>query len=95
MSDDDRERGTDGAGISADGAAVLASAPIEVVAEIGRVPMRGDEVLGLISGVVLSLGERRRDLVTLRVGGRAWARGELVNVDDDLGVRITEILPQR
>jgi flagellar motor switch/type III secretory pathway protein FliN len=84
-----------GEGISPEGAAVLASAPVEIVAEIGRVPMRGDEVLGLINGVVLSLGERRRDMVTLRVGGRAWARGELVNVDDDLGVRITEIIRQR
>jgi type III secretion system YscQ/HrcQ family protein len=94
MSDKDgRDKG--GEGISADGAAILAAAPVEVVAEIGRVPMRGDEVLGLINGVVLSLGERKRDLVTLRVGGRAWARGELVNIDDDLGVRITEILRQR
>jgi flagellar motor switch/type III secretory pathway protein FliN len=94
MSDKDaRDKG--GEGISAEGAAILASAPVEVVAEIGRVPMRGDEVLGLINGVVLSLGERKRDLVTLRVGGRIWARGELVNIDDDLGVRITEILRQR
>jgi flagellar motor switch protein FliN/FliY len=92
MSEKESPGGKGGPGISADGAAILASAPVEVVAEIGRVPMRGDEVLGLINGVVLSLGERRRDMVTLRVGGRAWARGELVNIDDDLGVRITEIL---
>jgi flagellar motor switch protein FliN len=76
-------------------AALLASAPVEVVAEIGRVPMRGDEVMGLASGTVVALGERRRDLVTLRVGGRPWARGELVNVDDQLGVRITELLRPR
>jgi type III secretion system YscQ/HrcQ family protein len=79
-------------GMNPDAVAVMASAPVEVVAELGRVSMRGDEVLGLVNGVVLSLGERRRDLITLRVGGRAWARGELVNVDDSLGVRITEIL---
>jgi flagellar motor switch protein FliN len=76
-------------------AGLLASAPVEVVAEIGRVPMRGDEVMGLASGTVVALGERRRDLVTLRVGGRPWARGELVNVDDQLGVRITELLRPR
>jgi flagellar motor switch/type III secretory pathway protein FliN len=87
----EKDRSGEG-GMNPEGAAVLASAPVEVVAEIGRVSMRGDEVLGLINGVVLSLGERRRDLVTLRVGGRAWARGELVNVDDSLGVRITELI---
>jgi type III secretion system YscQ/HrcQ family protein len=90
----EKDRSGEG-GMNPEGAAVLASAPVEVVAEIGRVSMRGDEVLGLINGVVLSLGERRRDVVTLRVGGRAWARGELVNIDDTLGVRITEIIPRR
>ena len=74
---------------------LLASAPVEVVAEIGRLPMRGDEVMGLVAGTVVALGERRRDMITLRVGGRAWARGELVNVDDQLGVRITELLRPR
>ena len=76
-------------------AGLLASAPVEVIAEIGRIPMRGDEVMGLANGTVVALGERRRDMVTLRVGGRVWARGELVNVDDQLGVRITEILRPR
>jgi flagellar motor switch/type III secretory pathway protein FliN len=78
-----------------DAAQLLASAPVEIVAEIGRLPMRGDEVMGLVNGTVIALGERRRDMVTLRVGGRPWARGELVNVDDQLGVRITEILRPR
>jgi type III secretion system YscQ/HrcQ family protein len=75
-----------------DAAAVLASAPVEMIAEIGRVALRGDEVLGLTSGSVLPLGPRRRDLVTLRVGGRIWARGELVHIEEELGIRITEIL---
>lgn len=78
-----------------DAANLLASAPVEIVAEIGRLPMRGDEVMGLVNGTVIALGERRRDMVTLRVGGRPWARGELVNVEDQLGVRITEILRPR
>ena len=91
MSEKDRLEG----GLTADGAALLASAPVEVVAEIGRVPMRGDEVLGLLSGVVLSLGERRRDL---RHPARRRARlgpRRLVTIDDSLGVRITEVLRQR
>ncbi len=95
MSDKDKYGRVGDGGLDPEGASLLASSPVEVVAEIGRVPMRGDEVLGLVNGVVLSLGERRRDLVTLRVGGRVWARGELVNVDDELGVRITEIVRQR
>jgi type III secretion system YscQ/HrcQ family protein len=97
MSDEhDPRAGRPGDGSFApEAAAVLASAPVEIVAEIGRVPLRGDEVLGLTNGSVLPLGPRRRDLVTLRVGGRIWARGELVHIEEELGVRITEVLRPR
>jgi type III secretion system YscQ/HrcQ family protein len=96
MSDEqDPRSGRPGDGFGPEAAAALASAPVEIVAEIGRVPLRGDEVLGLISGSVLPLGPRRRDLVTLRVGGRIWARGELVHIEEELGVRITEVLRPR
>lgn len=78
-----------------EGAALLASAPVEVTAELGKLTLRGDEVMGLLAGSVLSLGPRRRDPIVLRVGGQPWARGEIVTVDDDLGVRITEILRSR
>jgi type III secretion system YscQ/HrcQ family protein len=71
--------------------AVLAAAPIEVVAEIGRLTLRGDEVLGLAPGSVLAFGGRGLQ-VTLTAGGQAWARGDLVDVDGELGVRLTEML---
>jgi type III secretion system YscQ/HrcQ family protein len=95
MSDEHDPRGRPGEGYGPEAAAVLASAPVELVAEIGRVALRGDEVLGLTNGSVLPLGPRRRDLVTLRVGGRVWARGELVHIEEELGVRITEVLRPR
>ena len=71
--------------------AVLAGAPVEVVAEVGRVTLRGDEVLALERGSVLAFGRRVAE-VDLLVGGRSWARGELVNVDGELGVRICELI---
>ena len=71
---------------------VLAGAPVEVVAELGRVILRGDEILGLERGSVLAFGHRPGARVDLVVGGRTWARGELVNVDGELGVRITEMM---
>ena len=67
-------------------AAALAAAPVEVVAELGRITLRGDEVLGLAPGVVLGLRVDRTSAVSLRVGGAIWAEGELVNVDGELGV---------
>jgi flagellar motor switch/type III secretory pathway protein FliN len=73
---------------------VLASAPIEVVAEIGRVEIRADELLGLRPGAVLTIGALGPSSVDLTAGGRLWARGELVNVDGQLGVRLNELVSE-
>ena len=73
-----------------DATAVLASAPVEVVAELGRVTMRGDELLGLGAGAVLALGRGRQN-VSLCVAGEVWAEGEIVDVDGQLGVRVTRV----
>jgi type III secretion system YscQ/HrcQ family protein len=74
-----------------DPASVLAAAPIEVTAEVGRITLRGEELLGLAPGVVLSFGGVRAPSVCLRVGGEIWAEGELVDVDGELGVRVTAL----
>jgi len=73
-------------------AAALAAAPVEVVAELGRITLRGDEVLGAAPGVVLGLRVDRTSAVTLRIGGAIWAEGELVNIEGELGVRVTRVL---
>jgi flagellar motor switch/type III secretory pathway protein FliN len=78
--------------VSAEAAQALAAAPVEIVAEVGRLTVRGDELVGLIEGGVLALGPRRPAQVVLRVGGRIWAQGELVAVDDQLAVRITTLV---
>jgi flagellar motor switch/type III secretory pathway protein FliN len=85
---------TDGGPVGAgvDVTAVLAAAPIEVVAELGRLTLRGDEVVGLGPGSVLSFGGTTARAVALRVGEEIWAEGELVDVDGELGVRVTAIV---
>jgi flagellar motor switch/type III secretory pathway protein FliN len=72
--------------------ALLAAAPVEVVAEVGRIVLRGEEVLALGPGAVLMLGGPRTAEVTLRVGDELWAEGELVDVDGALAVRVTRAL---
>ena len=73
----------------------LADAPIEVVAELARLTLRGDELLGLAPGAVLSMTLDRTRAITLRAGGEPWAEGELVDVDGQLGVRVTRLLTTR
>jgi type III secretion system YscQ/HrcQ family protein len=72
--------------------AALAAAPIEIVAELARLTLRGEELLGLAPGVVLTLAADRRRAVVLRAGGEAWAEGELCDVEGELGVRVTRLL---
>ncbi len=69
--------------------AALAASPIEVIVELGRLTLRGEDVVGLGPGAVLALGRLGAAPVVLRVGGEVWAEGELCDVDGALGVRVT------
>jgi len=67
---------------------VLEQAPVVVRVELGAVEMTAREWAELGPGDVVSLGRRVGDLAILRVGGVELARGELVQVDGEYGVRI-------
>ncbi|HYP75987.1 MAG TPA: FliM/FliN family flagellar motor switch protein [Polyangiaceae bacterium] len=71
--------------------AVLDS-PIVVRIEIGAVSMSAREWAELAPGDVIESGHRIAEPVVLRVAGREVARGELVNLEGELGVRIRELV---
>ena len=74
---------------------VLAAAPIQLVAELGRVTLRADEVSALKGGAVISLPPNAESRVELRFGDRLWARGELVDLDGQLAVRLISVTGSR
>jgi type III secretion protein Q len=61
--------------------------------ELARVEVTLSELARLEPGVALPLAIDRRGIVTLRVGERAIGRGELVDVDGAVGVRVLEVTP--
>lgn len=67
---------------------VLEDAPVVVRVELGSVEMKAREWAELAPGDVIALGRRVGDAAILRVGGVELARGELVQVDGEYGVRI-------
>lgn len=67
---------------------VLEDAPVVVRVELGSVEMKAREWAELAPGDVIALGRRVGDPAILRVGGVELARGELVQVDGEYGVRI-------
>ncbi len=73
----------------------LEDAPVVVRVELGAVEMTAREWAELGAGDVLALGRRIGDPAVLRVGGVELARGELVQVDGEYGVRILSRTPSR
>jgi flagellar motor switch/type III secretory pathway protein FliN len=66
--------------------------PVLVRVEIGEARMAARDWAGLGRGDVLALGRRVGEPVILRVGGVAVARGDLVELEGEVGVRIVERL---
>jgi len=81
-------------GAPADGAADLGrlqNVPVELAVEIGRTRMTIGDALALGIGSVVTVGRLAGDPVDLLVNGRVIARGEVVAIEEELGLRITEI----
>jgi len=69
-------------------------APLVVRVELGSVSMKAREWAALRPGDVIETGRRIAEPVVLRAGGRVLARGELVNIEGELGVRVTQIVDE-
>lgn len=68
-----------------------AELPITLEVELARVEISLGDLARLEPGSALPLALDRRGLVTLRAGERAIARGELVEIDGAVGVRILSL----
>jgi flagellar motor switch protein FliN len=66
--------------------------PMELSVEIGRAHMTVGETLDLRVGSVVALERLAGETADLLVNGSAIARGEVVVIDEQYGLRITEIL---
>jgi flagellar motor switch protein FliN len=73
---------------------VIAGVQLEIVVALGRARMSVQELLQLRTGSVVEVGHSG-GLVEVLANGSVVARGEVVVVGDDLGVRITEIMSVR
>lgn len=73
------------------GIEMLHGVDMEVTVEIGRTRMTVRDLLELTPGAVLELDRAAGSPADLLVNGRLIARGEVVVIDEDFGLRITEI----
>ena len=69
----------------------LYDVPVELAVEIGRTHMTIRETLALGPGSIVSLNRLAGEPVDLLVNGKPIARGEVVVIDEEFGLRITEV----
>lgn len=71
---------------------VLREVPLEVSAELGHTQLSVAEILQLTVGSVVELDRTAGAPVDVVVNGALIARGEVVVIEDEYGVRVTEIV---
>lgn len=66
--------------------------PVEVSAVLGKATMQVSSLLKLGRGAVIELDRKVGEAIDIYVNNRLVARGEVVLVEDKLGVTMTEII---
>jgi flagellar motor switch/type III secretory pathway protein FliN len=69
---------------------VVLDAPLVVRVEVGAVTLSAAEWASIAPGDIIAVGRRVNEPVILRIAGAEVARGELVDIEGELGVRIRE-----
>jgi flagellar motor switch protein FliN/FliY len=70
----------------------LYDVPVELAVEIGRTHMTIREALALGPGSIVTLQRLAGEPVDLLVNGKPIARGEVVVIDEEFGLRVTDVL---
>ena len=87
---------TDGLGQESDseepiGVSGLMNVPVQVTVQLGNARMNLSDMMQLGPGSLLTLDRQAHEPCDILVNGRVIARGEIVTVGDQYGVRISEI----
>ena len=73
----------------------LSDVPVELAVEIGRTRMTVGATLELRPGSIVVLDRVAGEPVDLLVNGTPIARGEVVVIDEEFALRVTDVLGER
>ena len=82
-------RGAAGTGGKID---MIADIPVRVTVELGKTRKSISEILGITPGSVIELDKMAGEPVDVLVNGKLIAKGEVVVIDENFGVRITDVM---
>lgn len=74
---------------------MLLDIPLQVTVELGRTKRSVKEILDLSSGSIIELDKLAGEPVDILVNNRLVAQGEVVVIDENFGVRVTDIVSQK
>jgi len=84
-------RGSRTSGQAREDLSILLDVPFIVEAEMGRTHRTVRDILKIAQGSLIDLDKEAGEPVDLLVNGQLVARGEVVEIDGNYGVRITEV----
>jgi len=73
---------------------LLMDVPMNLTVELGRTSMMVKKILELGEGSIIELDKLAGEPVDLLVNGKLIAKGEVVVIDENFGIRITDIISQ-
>ncbi len=79
-------------GIDDNNLELIMSVPIQITVELGKTKKKIKDIAELTVGNIVELNRQAGDQVDVVANGRLIARGDVVVVDDNYSVRITEII---
>ena len=71
---------------------LIMDVPLEVTVELGRVSKSIKDILDFAPGTIVELNKIAGEAVDVLVNGKYVAKGEVVVIEENFGVRITEII---
>ncbi len=74
---------------------IIMDVPLQVTVEMGRTYKKIQEILEFTPGTVIELDKLAGDPIDVLVNGKFVAKGEVVVVDENYGIRITDIINEK
>ena len=71
---------------------LILDVPLDVTVELGRTKKSIKDILDLTNGSIVELDKLAGEPVDIHINGKLLAKGEVVVIDENFGVRITDIV---
>jgi flagellar motor switch protein FliN/FliY len=71
---------------------IIMDVPLEVTVELGRTTRKIKDILEFSPGSIIELNKLAGEPIDILVNGKFVAKGEVVVIDENFGIRITDIV---